>query len=149
MSGNNLKNRIIIDQVISNSSFLERNSTSNRIKTFKLKRKKKEKTKMHKKSTNKISHAWNPWTKTTIFKTWPFCFRLAPDNKSVDLNLAKENGFSLYFWSKLVKKEFPLVERNGEFTARSTIIIGIREGSPNICISWIERLLICKRGSSF
>lgn len=43
----------------------------------------------------------------------------------------------------LVKYEFPLVERKGAFMTRSTITIGMREGSPKICRSCIDLLLIC------
>ena len=89
-------------------------------------------------------NTWNPWTKTTIFKTRPLCRELTPDNLSIALDPTSESGLTLFFWSARLKYEFPLVERNGAFTVRSTSMIGIRDGSPNICRSWMDLLLIYK-----
>jgi hypothetical protein len=98
-----------------------------------------------KRSCRRALLAWNPCTKTTIFKTRPPCCRLGPDwlFTAAELGSVTESRESIM--SKCLKYEFSLVLRRGAFITRSTITIGIFEGFPNMCMSWIERLLICMK----
>lgn len=89
-----------------------------------------------------MKHAWNPWTKTTILKTSSFFCGLLPHNFFVALD--PFSRICLPSPSKGMKFEFTMAEWY-TFVKRSTIIIGTSRGSPNIYISWSDRLLICMR----
>ena len=80
-------------------------------------------------------HAWNPCTKTTIFNT-----RALLGGAVLRLNGKPSESIDPIWLSN----EFSLGKRRGTFNTCSTTTIGVRKGSPNICMSWIERLLICK-----
>ena len=87
-----------------------------------------------------MKHAWNPWTKTTTLKTCSFCCGLFLGNCIMALD--PFSRICLALSSKGRKYDFTLAERY-MFSKRSTIIIGTRKGSPNIYMSWSDRLLIC------
>lgn len=86
-----------------------------------------------------VKPAWNPWTKTTALKTCSFCW-LLPHNLFVVLNPFPRTCLASSSIEMMFERTLP--ERY-TFVMRSTIIIGTSKGSPNICMSWRDRLLIC------